>query len=54
MSCLRFYFGKLCRAVDNFFCEKIWWSEKKAVPLFANGQLSAWREKCLIRKFIVL
>ena len=22
MSCLRFYFGKLCRAVDNFFCEK--------------------------------
>ena len=22
MSCLQFYFGKLCRAVDNFFCAK--------------------------------
>ena len=32
MSCLRFYFGKLCRAVDNFFAQKVARSEEMQLP----------------------
>ena len=36
MSCLRFYFGKLCRAVDNFFVQNSCRNEGNVVILWAG------------------
>ena len=39
MSCLRFYFGKLCGTVDNFFCEKSCKVGGNVVILWAKGEI---------------